>query len=117
MIIYKKDRGVLRFSKQTIESTVRYSFYDVYEVRFLKIKVKLNKDPGKIIIKVKIAFSNTGKVAELAETIKSKIDNALRSSLGIEVAEINIDILGVKLNSEQTFDKYDNNESLGGMEE
>ena len=95
-----RDRGILRLSKQTIISTVRYSFADIYEIGYYKIKAKINKDPGKIRIRVKLAFTNSAKIAELTESVHSKIDNALQSSLGIQVAEINIDVLGVKQKNE-----------------
>ena len=107
VVITEMDRGTLRLSKRTIESTVRYSFADVYDIGYYKVKVNLNKDPRKITINVKISFTNPDEVAKLTNTIQSKIDNALKSSLGIEVANINIDVLGVRQRNGPPPDIYD----------
>ena len=107
VVIAAKDRGTLRLSKRTIESTVRYSFADVYDIGYYKVKVHLNKDPGKIIINVKISFTNPDKIAELTDTIRTKVDNVLQTSLGLEVANININVLGVRQRSGPPPDMYD----------
>ena len=107
VVITGKDRGTLRLSKRTIESTVRYSFADVYDIGYYKVKVNLNKNPGKIRINVKLSFTNPEKIAELTDTIQSKIDNALKLSLGLEVENINIDVLGVRERSGPPPDMYD----------
>ena len=106
VVITVKELGTLRLSKRTIESTVRYSFADVYDIGYYKVKVKLNKDPSKIKINIKISFTNPDKIAELTDTIQSKINNALKSSLGLEVANININVLGVRKGNEPPPDMY-----------
>ena len=107
VVIAAKDRGTLRLSKRTIESTVRYSFADVYDIGYYKVKVNMNKDPGKIKIYIKVSFTNPDKIAELTDTIRSKIDNALQTSLGLVVANININVLGVRQGSAPPPDSYD----------
>ena len=107
VVITGKELGTLRLSKRTIESTVRYSFADVYDIGYYKVKVHLNKDPGKIKINIKISFTNPDKIAELTDTIRTKIDNALQTSLGLEVANININVLGVRQRSGPPPDMYD----------
>ena len=117
VIIPIKDSGTLRLSKATIESTVRYSFSDVYEIGYQKVKVKLSKDPKNINICVRLSFTNSKRIAELTDSIHTKIDNAMKSSLGIEAAAINIDVLGVRQKNEVPPDSYDYDQMSRGNEE
>lgn len=93
-MVLKKDRGILRFSKQTVESTIRYSFMDVSGINFSKVKVKIKRQPEKSKVYVKLSLSDLGNLLELTETVQSRIESMLKSSLGINAKSINIKVAG-----------------------
>lgn len=88
----KKGRGSLLFSKQAVESTVRYSFADVAGINFCKVRAKLGRQPEKTKIYVKLSVSDTTKLVGLTQTVQDKIHSALKSSLSIEAQSIDIKV-------------------------
>jgi len=89
----KKDKGNLQFSKKTIESTVRYSFIDLDGIISSDIRVKFNKDPDKTKIYVRLFLRDPSQLLDLTETIQSRIECTLQSSLGIAVNSIVIRVV------------------------
>lgn len=88
-----KNKGKLLFSKQTIESTVMYCFADVSGINYSKVMVKLNKNPEKTKIYVKLSLNDSERLVELTQTVQEKIESTLISSLGIVVEHINIKVI------------------------
>lgn len=98
-LLLQKNRGRLLFSKQTVESTVRYSFADVDGINFSKVGVRLGRLPEKTRIYVKLSLSDSSEMVGLTEMIQDKIETALKSSLGIAVKSINIKVAEFNPNS------------------
>lgn len=91
-LILIKNKGKLYFSKQTIESAVRYSFSDVNGINFSKVKVIIGRRSEKVKIQVKLSLNDSTKMLELTETIQDKIESSLRSSLGIAADSVNVKV-------------------------
>lgn len=92
-LVVIKNGGKLQFSKQTVESTVRYSFADVDGISLSDVKAALGGTPEKTRIYVKLTLTDPTKLMELTETIKGKIESSLQSSLGITAKSINIRVV------------------------
>lgn len=92
-MVIMKGKGSLRFSRQAIESTVRYSFSDVDGISFSRVRVKLGNKPEKAKIFVKISLNNPATLAELAETVQNKIEAALKTALGVDIKSINVRVV------------------------
>ena len=97
-VIVARAGGMLRLSRQTVESTVRYSFADVGGIGYCHVKAKLKGAPEKTRIRIKLSFSDSERIAELTEIIREKTDGALKTSLGITARLINIEVLGIRRN-------------------
>lgn len=91
-LVLAKSKGSLRFSKQAVESAVRYSFADVSGVRLSRVRTKLDANPEKIKIYVRLSVDSPDGLLALTETVQSRIESALASSLGITVKSINIKV-------------------------
>lgn len=89
----QKDKGRLLFSRQSVESTVRYSFADVDGVNFSKVRVKLGSQPEKTRIFIKLSVSDTTKLVGLTQDVQDRIDSALKSSLSITARSIDIKVV------------------------
>lgn len=92
-LILVKNGGRLQFSKQTVESTVRYSFADVDGVNLSDVKAVLGRTPEKTRIYIKLSLTDPTKLVELTETIKGKIESSLQTSLSITAKTINIKVV------------------------
>lgn len=97
-LLLVKSKGRLQFSKQAIESTVRCSFAEVSGINFSRVRAKLNKQPEKTRIYVKLSLSDTSKLAGITETVQDKIEASLAESLGVAVKSIDIKV--VEFNAE-----------------
>lgn len=97
-LLLVKSKGRLQFSKQAVESTVRCSFAEVDGINFSKVRAKLNKQPEKTKVYVKLSLNDTSKLAGITEMVQDKIEAALQASLGIAVKSIDIKV--VEFNAE-----------------
>lgn len=92
-LILMKDGGRLQFSRQTVESTVRYSFADVEGVNLSAVKAALGRTPEKTRIFIKLSLNDPNRLVELTEAVKNKIEAALQASLGVTAKSINIKVV------------------------
>ncbi|MDR2939892.1 MAG: alkaline shock response membrane anchor protein AmaP [Clostridiales bacterium] len=92
LLIIKKAKGELQFSKRTVESTARHSFSDLKGVNYSFVRVKLNKLPSKIKVFVRLSINDTNSLAGLTEAVQDKIASTLKSSLGIDVSQITVKV-------------------------
>lgn len=99
-LIVTKDRGRLMFSKQAVESAIRYSFTDVEGINLAKVRAKLSRQPEKTQIYVKLSVNDVSKLAGLSESVQKRIEAALGSSLGVTAKSIHIKV--VEFNKAET---------------
>jgi len=92
-LTFAQDRGLLQFSKQTIESTARYSFADIEGIVLSKVRTRIGRQPEKTRIYVKLAVSDSSKLMDLTQSVQQRIETALSNSLGITIKAIDIKVV------------------------
>lgn len=110
-LIIVKDKGKLTFSKQTVESTVRYSFADTEGISSCRVRAKIYGQPEKTRIYVKLTLNDPDKMIGLTETVQEQIESAMKSSLGITVRAIDIKVAEF---SRENKDRAENDAAKGG---
>lgn len=108
LLIIKKSKGELQFSKKTIESTVRYSFAGMERINFSKVRVKIHRKPEKTKVFVKLSLNDTKELVSLTGTVQEKISSTLQKSLGITVESITIKVTEFRSDT----DKKENSEVI-----
>ena len=94
----KKEHGRLEFSRKAIESTVRCSFADLDEVQAAMVSAKLDRQPEKTKVYVKLSLNNVNEMLALTEKIQERIASALLLSLGTKISSITVKV--IRLSSE-----------------
>ncbi len=92
-LILARSKGKIQISKKTIESTVRYSFKNMEAVHSSRIKVKINKNPDKTKILIRLSLSDTSDIVTLTETIQNNAEASLQRSLGLAIKSISIRVV------------------------
>ena len=88
VLILKRDKGRLQFSRKTIESTARHSFADVAGVTVVVIKARIRKSSELSRVFVKLSMTSTQELAAVTELVQRRIEEAIENSLGIQAKSV-----------------------------
>lgn len=87
---FPKEKGVLRFTKNAIESTVYQSFAAVEGIASARVRVKIKRRAEQSRVFVRLSVTDGRYLVNLSETVQHCIQDTLRESLGIEIAAIEV---------------------------
>lgn len=98
-VMFRKANGALRFSRQAVESAVRYSFADIGGISYYRIRARTHGKPEKTTVRVRLAFTDPSRMLETTEDVQAKIEEALKTSLGITAKSVSVEVAGVSQDS------------------
>lgn len=87
---FSKDKGHLRFSRQSIESAVYHSFSGIEGIANARVRVKIKRSAEQSRVLVRLSVTDGRFLLNLSERVQHCIEDTLRDSLGIEVAAIHV---------------------------
>lgn len=93
-ILLKNDKGQLLISKEAITNLTTSVIKSYSSIAGLKTKIKIDKEK-KITIFLNLQVSPDVTIKELTASIQNKIKETIKSSLDLEIQEINIKINSV----------------------